>query len=64
MSAPPAQDGDLIWVTVPRWATFGLIVRDGRVVEAAPICRWAVGEKERTVADYLRQRGARFERLS
>jgi hypothetical protein len=57
------QDGDLIWVHVPRWATFGLIVRDGRVVEAAPICRWAVGESERKVADYLRQRGAQFRRV-
>jgi hypothetical protein len=57
------QEGDLIWVHVPRWATFGLIVRDGKVVEAAPICRWAVGQPERTVADYLRQRGAQFRRL-
>lgn len=57
------RDGQLIWVSVPGWATFGLIVDAGRVVEAAPICRWAVGEQERTVADYLRRRGATFRRL-
>jgi hypothetical protein len=56
------EQGDLVWVTAP-WATFGLIVRDGLVVEAAPICRWAVGEKEWKVADYLRQRGAQFRRV-
>lgn len=62
MSVPRPQDGALIWVTA-RWATFGLVVREGRVVEAAPICRWALGEREGTVADWLRQRGARFERV-
>lgn len=55
--------GDLIWVHVPRWATFGLIVSGGTVVAAAPICRWALGQPERTVADYLRRRGAQFRRV-
>lgn len=56
------QQGDMIWVKVP-WATFGLIVRDGRVVDAAPIGKWAIGQTEQAVAEYLRHRGATFVRL-
>lgn len=40
------------------WATFGLAVRDGRVVDAAPIAWWCVGKDERYVANYWRKRGA------
>lgn len=56
---PPAE---WVWVSLP-WATFGLRVEGGRVVEAPPIARWAVGRDEAKVADYYRARGARFERL-
>lgn len=59
---PRPKDGDLIWVKAPG-ATYGLVVKDGRVVEAPPIARWAVGEPERTVAQYLRHRGAVFKRI-
>lgn len=48
-----------IWVSLPH-ATFGLAVEGGRVVDAAPIARWAVGRPELEVADYYRRRGARF----
>lgn len=51
-----------VWVSLP-WATFGLGVRGGVVVEAAPIARWCVGKPEQQVAAYWRGRGARFERL-
>lgn len=51
-----------IWISL-HYATFGVEVRDGRIVDAAPIARWAVGKAERPVADYYRQRGARFQRL-
>lgn len=51
-----------IWVS-PLYATFAIITREGRVVDAAPIARWAVGKDERTVADHYRKKGARFVRL-
>jgi len=52
----------VIQVSLPH-ATFGLVVHDGWVVDAAPIARWAIGKRERYVADYFRRRGARFERV-
>lgn len=52
-----------VWVSLP-WATFGLAVHDGRIVDAAPIARWSIGKHERDVADYYRRRGATFVRLS
>jgi hypothetical protein len=51
-----------VWVSLP-WATFGLAVRDGVVVDAAPIARWTIGKPELDVAAYWRRRGAVFARL-
>lgn len=51
-----------VWVSLP-WATFGLRVEGGRVVEAPPIARWCVGRDEVEIADYWRRRGAVFVRL-
>ena len=42
------------------WATFGLAVEGGRVVNAAPIARWAIGRDEAEVAAYYRRRGAQL----
>lgn len=39
-------------------AVFSFEVEDGVVVEAAPICRWAVGKRGREVVAYWRRRGA------
>lgn len=47
----------VLWVSLP-WATFGLVVRDGRVAEAAPIARYAVGWKVKRAVDYFTGRGA------
>lgn len=52
-----------IWISLP-YATFGVAVLNGTVVEAAPIARWAVGKDERYVADYYRKKGAVFQRLN
>jgi hypothetical protein len=46
-----------IWVSLP-YATFGIAVSAGVVVEAAPIARWTLGRDEREVAGYFRRRGA------
>lgn len=52
-----------VWVSLPH-ATFAVVSRGGRVVDAAPIARWAVGKDERFVADYYRRKGAEFVSLS
>lgn len=51
-----------IWVSVS-YATFALCVRNGRIVEAPPIARWAIGRDERDVADFYRRKGAIFRDL-
>lgn len=48
-----------VWVSLP-YATFGLAVAGGRVVDAAPIARWAIGKPERQVAAYYRRKGAQL----
>lgn len=53
-----------MWIRVSLpWATFGLRVEGGYVVEAAPIARWTVGKDETVVANHYRRRGAVFTRL-
>jgi hypothetical protein len=46
-----------LWVSLP-YATYGIAVRDGRVVEAAPIAGWMVGKDERFCARWLFSKGA------
>ena len=53
------MSGRLIWVSLPH-AAFGLVVVSGIIRDAPPIARWAVGKDERTVAAYLRRKGAEF----
>ncbi|WP_187414211.1 hypothetical protein [Nonomuraea sp. PA05] len=48
-----------IWVSLT-YATFAVVVRDGRVVDAAPIARWSIGKPEQRVADYYKRKGAEF----
>jgi hypothetical protein len=60
VATPPER---WIWVSLPH-ATFAVVVQGGRVVDAAPIARWAVGKSERQVADYFRRKGARFAPLT
>lgn len=58
----PSSDSELIWVSLS-YATFGLEVREGKVVDAAPIAHWAIGKDEQYVADYYRKKGAIFKRI-
>jgi hypothetical protein len=46
-----------IWVSMP-WATVGVRVVDGVVVDAAPIVRWAVGKPWPVVQAWFRRKGA------
>lgn len=41
----------LIRITAPHYCA-GLVARDGRVIEAAPILRWTVGKKAEAVIEY------------
>lgn len=50
------------WVSLPH-ATFAVGVRDGRVVDTAPIARWALGKSWRECASYWQRKGARFAEL-
>ncbi len=51
-----------VWVSVS-YATFGLGVKRGVIVDAAPIAHWCIGQPEKQIADYWRSRGARFSVL-
>lgn len=52
-----------IWVSLS-YATFAIVIRGDRVVDAAPIARWTIGKDERWVAGYFRRKGADFAPLS
>ena len=54
--------GCCVWVSQPH-ATFGIVTKDGRVIDAPPVARWSIGRDERSVAAYFRQRGAEFRQL-
>lgn len=45
------------WVSSPR-CTFSLVEKNGVVVEAAPISRWALGEPIEKVLAWWRRKGA------
>lgn len=45
------------------YAVFGVLARDGIVIDAAPIAGWAIDRPEREVADYYRRKGARFSEV-
>jgi hypothetical protein len=50
------------WVSLS-YATFGIALRSGRVVEAAPIARWAVGKDGEFALNYFRRKGAKVHPL-
>ena len=52
-----------IWVSLP-YATFGLRIDGGLIVEAPPIAHWTMGLPEARVAAYYRKRGAVFARVN
>jgi hypothetical protein len=52
------------WIQV-RWGskTFGIATANGKVAEAAPVLKWAIGKPEAQVARWLRSKGATFSEL-
>ena len=57
------EEKKTIWVSLP-YATFGLITKDGRVIEAPPIARWTTGKKTEEVIAYYRQKGGTVSQLA
>ena len=53
----------LYWVRLP-YATFGLVVADGRIQRAPPSARWAIGKDADTVLTYERRKGATITLVS
>ena len=50
------------WISLP-YATFGVGIRDGMVVWAAPIAKWAIGKPARAIAFY-RRKGAEIVEIT
>lgn len=53
----------LIQVTLPYY-TAGIVVVDGKVTDAAPICRWMVGMDVDRAMTWVRKRGGKAELVS
>ena len=56
-------DATWLWISLP-YATFGLKIEDGWVVDAPPISAWTVGKQSADVVGYFRRRGADIRPLS
>lgn len=50
----------LVRVVLP-YATYGIIVEDGTVIDAPPIARWMVGKTTRCVRKWLDEKGAIYK---
>lgn len=46
------------------YACYGIVVDDDRIVEAAPIARWAVGKPFAEFVAWVRRKGGRVDVLS
>jgi hypothetical protein len=51
---------DLYRVTLS-YACYGVVVRDGQIIEAAPIARWSVGKPLAQFAAWVRKKGGKLE---
>ena len=49
-------------ITIPG-ACFGVVVRAGRVADAAPIGRWMLDKTEAQIRNWVRQKGGTMEAL-
>lgn len=44
-------------------ATYGVVVREGRVVRAAPVAAWMIGKPWSRCEDWLKRKGATINTL-
>jgi hypothetical protein len=56
----PPRPKRTLWVELP-WATFGLVCRNGHVIEAGPPARYAIGWTVDEAIAYFGSRGASME---
>lgn len=42
------------------YAVYGIVVKDGIVIDAAPIAKWMVGRKTEDIRTWLRSKGAKW----
>lgn len=50
----------IVWINLS-YATFGLVVRNGIVIQAPPIARWTIGKSSYSVTNYYNNKGAKIE---
>ena len=56
------MDDRTVWISLD-YATFGLVMHGGIIIDAPPITRWTLGKRERYIATYYRKHGAIFRTL-
>ena len=44
----------LLWISLP-YATFGIVVENNRVINAAPIANWSIGKSLKVVENYIKK---------
>jgi hypothetical protein len=49
----------LVYVSLP-YATYGIIVKDGKVIDTAPLARWMIGQSTKKVRKWLDSKGAKY----
>lgn len=52
----------LIWVSLP-YATFGIEVDGGRVIDAAPIAHWMIGKDTRFIREWIKKKGGEWKTI-
>ena len=54
-----SEEEKIIWIRIstPR-ATFMVVEKNGIIIDAAPISRWAIGKSTETCIDWWKKKGA------
>lgn len=51
-----------IWVSLP-YATFGIKVMGGRVIDAAPIAKWMIGKDTEFIRQWIKKKDGTWKLL-
>jgi len=51
---------DQLYRIVLSYACFGIVVRNGTIIAAAPIAKWSVGKKLNTMVQYVRRKNGQI----
>lgn len=58
------HDTEQTWQVRTSYMTAGLVTKQGRVIEAAPILKWALYKPIEYVAEWVRGKGGRIEKVN